>query len=93
MNGEDMNGEEWVSVTRLSLGVNPDAVRGAIVGKVAIRRGETYSGRGLGPSGDRGKHGDGDSLIGSWRHLAKLASDKRSVRASFGRRDEGCKFR
>ena len=47
------------------LRTHPNAVRSAVVGEVAIRRGETYSGRGLRPSGDGRKHGDGDRLAGS----------------------------
>ncbi len=47
------------------LRIHPNAVRSAVVGEVAIRRGETYSGRGLRPSGDGRKHGDGDRLAGS----------------------------
>src|SRR3981189_781187 len=71
------------------LRIYPDAVRGAVVGKVAIGCGEAYAGSGLSPSGNCGKHGNGHRLAGTGRPAPEFAGDERTVGASSRRGHKG----
>jgi len=66
------------------LGIDPDAVRGAVVRKIAVGSGESDAGGGLSPSGKGGQQSDGHRLAGAGRHLSKLAAHQHAMGPTFG---------